>query len=108
MTLEQLSTTLESIEGFSGKVVYYAWPEGQAPALPFICYLENGSNGFAADGISFYASRRIDIELYTRLRDMTSEGAVEAALTEASIYWSKEINYIDSEKCYQITYEVEI
>ena len=34
-----IATMLNSIQGFTDKVAYYAFPEEQAPALPFSCYL---------------------------------------------------------------------
>ena len=34
--------------------------------------------------------------------------AVAVALTTAGIYWGKSEQYIDSERCYQITFEIEV
>ena len=108
MTLSELANVLESISGFSGKVVYRAWQEGQAPELPFICYLETGSDNFAADNIAYYKQKRIDIELYTETKNPAVEALVEDALEAAGIFWDSVEIYIDDEKMYQKVYEVEV
>lgn len=87
-------------------VTYRAFPEGEAPPLPFICYMETGSNNFGADGIVYKKIKGIQIELYTVRKDVESEDKVEQAIS--SFYWSKDENYIDSERCYQIVYEMEV
>lgn len=108
MPLERLKTILEAIPGFEGKVVYRAWNEGHAPPLPFICYLERQSNNFAADGIAYHQSKRIDIELYTDYKDIATEKLVEDALDAAGIYWESYDEYIDDEKMYEKIYEIEV
>lgn len=108
MTLAELNNILKGITGFEDKVVYYSWPVNKAPELPFICYLEQGSNNFVADGVVYSKVRRIDVELYTETKDPTSESLVESALTAAGIVWQKTEDYIDTEKVFMITYEIEV
>lgn len=104
MGLPELKSDLQS----SGlPVTYRAWPEGQAPALPFVCYLANGANNLFADGETYYSSESVRVELYTRLKDPAAEAAVEAALS--AYHWKKyPDDYISSEQCYLILYEVEV
>lgn len=106
--LEKLKKLLESIDGFENKIAYRAFPVGQAPQLPFICFLETGTNNFFADDTVYAAMSRIDIELYSRNRDVMSEELIEEKLRTNHIAWTKDIDYIDSEKCYMVTYKVEI
>lgn len=108
MTLTDINTLLSSIAGFEGKVAYYAFPEDAAPCLPFICYYEDESDNFAADGIVYHPILRVTIELYSRHKDTQSEALIEAALTEAGIYWEKNETYIDTEKVFMETYEIEV
>lgn len=103
MTLTELADLLKST---GIPVTYYAWPENQAPQLPFICYLTPGSNNFAADGLVYYPVTQVNVELYTKIKSPETEAKVEEAL--ASIFWDKSETYIDSEKCYQIVYEIEV
>ena len=103
MTLQEFRKILET----SGlPVTYRAWPENEAPPLPYLCYYDSGSNNFAADGVVYFSVSRITVELYTELKDVAAEGRVEQALS--SFYWEKTEEYIDSEKCYQIMYEMEV
>lgn len=106
ITLEQIKQMLESAVGFQGKVAYRAFPENEAPALPYICFLAEKSNNFAADGTVYLPITAVSIELYTRVKDPQSEAAVEAVL--APFFWNKTEIFIDSENCYQITYEIEV
>lgn len=103
MTLEKLKDILKS----SGlPVVYRAWQEGSAPLLPYICYLVAYSNNFAADGSVYANINHIQIELYTKIKEPDTEKKVEQALF--NFVWEKTETYIESEKCYQILYEIEV
>lgn len=103
MTLENLKDILETT-GFP--VTYRKWNNGAAPPLPYICYLVAYSNNFAADGVVYAKIDHIQVELYTALKDPEAEEKVEIALS--SFVWEKDETYIDSEKCYQILYEIEV
>lgn len=103
MTFEDVKNLLE---GTGLPVAYRVFPENNAPELPFICYLSPGTNNFAADDTVYLEIDQITVELYTQYRDPETEGKVEAALS--SFVWDKDINYIDSERCYQIIYEIEV
>lgn len=113
MTLDEVYTVLSST---GLPVVYRAWPKPdevpdatyEVPALPYICYMQDGDNNFAADGIAYYSALRLTAELYTADKDPVSETAVETALSAAGIFYEKEETYIDSEQCYQISYEFEV
>lgn len=103
MTLEALASALEST---GLPVTYLAWPEGSAPPLPFICYLVVSSNNLFADGQVYLTVQRIHVELYTKVKDLDAESRVEDALRE--IPWQKSETYLNTEKCYQILYEIEV
>lgn len=103
MTLEELANLLAST---GLPVTYLAWPEGKAPPLPFLCYLVVSSNNFVADGQVYLSVQRIHVELYTKVKDLDAESRVEDALRE--IPWQKSETYLNTEKCYQILYEIEV
>lgn len=106
MTLAELNTTLSAV--LPGRIVYNAWPVGEAPPLPYVCYYSTGSDNFAADNVVYDSNRPVRIELYTRSKDLATEAAVEAALTGAGIYWSRDESYIADEKVFLTSYEVTI
>ena len=87
-------------------VAYKDFPEEEAPQLPYICYRFPYNNNFAADGQVYFAANHVQIELYTKHKDPETEEKVETALS--SFFWEKTENYIDSERCYQIIYELEV
>lgn len=103
MTLEALASALEST---GLPVTYLAWPEGKAPPLPFLCYLVVSSNNFVADGQVYLSVQRVHVELYTSYKDLHAEYLVENALHD--IPWQKSETYLNTEKCYQILYEIEV
>lgn len=104
--MDKLFTILNSISGFRGKVAYRMFPVGRAPALPFIVYYSQGTDNAFGDNKTFHVVEDINICLYTKDKDITSETAVESALNSASLPWNKSEVYIDSEQCYEITYEI--
>lgn len=108
MTLAQLATLLEGIPGFIGKVAYRAFPIGEAPDLPYVTFLERNSENFVADNSVFYPQTSVDIELYTECKDTVTESLVESALTDSELVWSKDEDYLDSEDCYMIVYNITI
>lgn len=108
MTIQELRTILESINGFSNKVCYFAWPENEAPELPYICFYTSGSDNFSADNIVFHNINHFIVELYSRNKDPKTEVLVEAALNAAGIYWEKGWDYIEDERCFITAYQMEV
>lgn len=87
-------------------VAYNQWPPGRAPDLPFICYRFVGSNNLHADGGVYYSGSSIEAELFTRVKDTAVEARVEQALTD--IHWEKSEDFIESQQCFRILYEIEV
>ena len=103
MTLSELAKRLDST---GLQVTYWAWPEGEAPALPWICYLCEGSSNLFADGGVYHQTTEVVVELYTKDKEPDMEAKVEAVLHD--FHWKKEEDYISTERCYQIRYEIEV
>jgi len=108
MTLAEVKTMLESINGFSKKVAYRAFPIGKAPALPFICYLCTSTNNFTADNQVYTVIQEIDIELYSKTKDTASEALIEAKLNANHIPWDKAEEYIEQEEVYEVIYTITV
>ncbi len=107
MTLEQLGNLLESVPGFFGRVVYLSFPVGEAPGLPFICYLQTGAVTMSADDRIYYSSPTVDVELYTALKSPETEAKIEAALAAAGIVWTRDQDeWLNSERCLMIVYHL--
>ena len=106
MTAKQLSNILETIPGFVDRVAMNAFPEGEAPELPWIVYRQTSANGFFADNRVYYNSPVFVIELYTEVKSPETEKTLESALASAELIWTKDEDYLDSERCYMIIYTV--
>ena len=87
---------------------YLQFPEDNAPPPPFICYYYTGDNDLKADDINYQKIRQLTIELYCDNKNFTLESAVESALTSNGFVYTKYEEYIDSEKMYMTTYEMEV
>ena len=96
------------ITGAGLPVAYRAWRENSAPDLPYCVYYAGRANNFAADGVVYHTAQRYTIELYTEEKDPETEAKLEAALTGAGIFCTKEETYIESERMNEIIYEIEV
>ena len=83
-----------------------AFPDGEAPELPWIVYRQTYANRLLADNRVYYNSPVFVIELYTEFKSPETEAALESALASAELIWTKDEDYLDSERCYMITYTV--
>ena len=106
MTLKELNDALKSIDGFSTKVAYRAFPVGKAPKLPFICYLATSTDNFDADNTVYHVLQGVDVELYTAKKSEDTEALIEAKFKELNIVWDKVEEWLDSENCYEIVYSI--
>jgi len=106
MTIPQMKTLLESVNGFDKKVVYYEWPINEAPALPFVCFFSASETAFAADNINYYSVPRFAVELYTKTRDLTTEALFESKFRENDIYFTKGTEYLNDERCWVTVYTI--
>ena len=105
MTVEGLA---ELLAGTGLPVAYRAWPEEDEgkPPMPYLCYREREIHTLRADGVVYHTWGTYEVLLYTALKAPGLEKQVEAALRE--LHWTKDEHYIDAERCYVITYEIEV
>lgn len=103
MTLDELYTVLAST---GLPVAYNAFASPQA--LPCIAYSFAFSDNFGADGKVYKKTNRVDINLYTVKKDTVNEALLEQKLDGAGLFYNKSEYYLDGEKAYQISYEVNI
>lgn len=108
MSLSEVFEMLNNIAGFEGKVAYRAFPVNHAPALPFICYLDTSTDNFFADNKVYTIIQEIDIELYSVMKDFTSESLIEEALNANNLTWQKYEEYIPDESMYEVVYTVTV
>ena len=69
---------------------YDHFAEGEGPDPPFLVYRYPSADNFAADGVAYFKQD------------------IEAALDESGIFYGKGETWIDSEKLYEVLYEMEV
>lgn len=104
MELDELYEILSAVY----PTAYWSFPEGEAPAMPFLTYFENSSDNFGADNKVYHHRKRISVELYTKTKDTAAEDAVESALDAAEIYWEKTSTHLDDEDVFEVIYDMEV
>lgn len=87
---------------------YYQFPKGTAQACPFVCFFYTNTHDVYADDSNYQRITGLSIELYTSKKDFALEDTVEQMLKNNGFTYYKEENYIDTEKMWQIAYEMEV
>lgn len=104
--------THEEVMGMIEKMglpfAYDHFVEGESPDPPFVVFLYPNSSNFAADGRVYFKASRLNIELYTDRKDIGLEERVEAVLDGCGIFYEKSEVWIESEKLYEVLYEMEV
>lgn len=105
MTREEVYAMIESI---GLPCAYYEFPENTQQVPPFVVWFFASDTDVKADNSNYCDKEVLAIELYTKIRDFEQEKAVEDVLASYGFCYSKEPNYIESEKIWQIAYESEV
>ena len=87
---------------------YDHFAEGESPDPPFICFLFPGSENFAADNVVYMEFSNLSIELYTDEKDPELEDRIEALLNDHELFWNKSEVWIESEKLYEVLYQMTV
>ena len=98
----------QMIAGANLPYAYYQFPEDTPQAPPFICFFYSQTDDVFADDTNYQRIVQLNIELYTNNKDFELEESLEQILKDNNLTYYKEENYIDSEKLYQIAYEMEV
>ena len=105
MTYEQIA---EMMEEMGLPFAYHHFAEGESPAPPFLLFLSPGENTFSADNQMYFSFKKLDIELYTDIKNPELEKQIEQVLKRHKIYYTKSEVWIESEKLYEVLYETEV
>jgi len=105
MTYKEIATMVKSI---GLPCAYYQFPEGTSQAPPFVVFFYTHSDDLYADDSNYQRILTLNIELYTSEKDFEQEAALETILKNNHMTYYKEENYIDSERMWQIAYEMEV
>lgn len=107
MTLEELFSALNSINGFTGRVAYNHFPS-EGMDLPCMLYFCTSTHNYAADNKVYHPIQSIELQLITAQKEPTTEAEVENKLNELELVWNKSEAFLDDEKCLEITYNFDL
>lgn len=105
MTRAEVATM---IKGFGLPFAYWAYPEKEAPPLPYVIYYYPEETAETADNKRHATVAVLNIELYTSNKDFEQEAVIEAALDDAEIPFQKAESYLDSEQMFEVLYQTEV
>ncbi len=81
----------------------------KATTLPYIVYYRSETNNFYADNKVYQKIDTYKIELYSIQKDISLESQLESLLNDSELpYEVVSEGYIESEKVYQVVYEINI
>ena len=87
---------------------YYEFKDNTDREPPFVCFFFPESDDFFADNQNYVFKRTLYIELYTDDKDFEKEALVEGVLASNNLTYRKVEQYIEAERMWQITYEMEV
>lgn len=105
MTREQIDTL---IAGLDLPYAYFQFDEGTDQAPPYILFFFSENTDVHADNSNYVDKEQLNIELYTNFRDFDLEKTIEDYLKLNGFSFYKEYSFIDSEKLWQVAYEMEV
>lgn len=104
MGLDELYIILNAVY----PTAYWSFPEGNAPAMPYIVYFEDSSDNFGADNKVYHKRKNISVELLTKTKNTAAEANLESAFDAADIFWNKAESHLDDEDAYEVIYSLEV
>lgn len=103
MTLEEVADMVASF-GYDWRYSHFT----QTPAPPYVVYYYPSENDVHADGTNYVNRRQLYIDLFTQSKDNDTETVIEAKLKQAGLSWYKQTDFLNDEKLFQTTYEMEV
>ena len=100
MTLEELKEILDTSEL---PVAFDHFVTEQT--LPYLVYIVADNQNISADNKLWYTAPQIQLELYTNLKNETTEGTVEAILDSVPFFYTKAEGNLPDEQMYMVTYQ---
>jgi len=103
MTKTEVANLIASF-GFTWRHSHFS----KTPNPPYVVYYYPSENDVFADDANYVNKRQLFIELYTKTKDDTSEATIEGKLKAKGLTWYKQTDFLNDEKLFQTTYEMEV
>lgn len=105
MTTQEVATMVAEIGIPSA---YYQFPDNTEQTTPFVCFFYSGDNDFKADDSNYQKIEHLIIELYTDNKDFALEQTVESVLASHGMVWTRDEEWIESERMLEVVYEMDV
>lgn len=103
MTLTEIATMLSSTN-LPLRYSHFS----QTPEPPYIVYYYPAENDVFADSKNYVNKRQLFVELFTKKKDFETEATLEGVLAGKGLSWYKQTDFLNDEKLFQTTYEMEV
>jgi hypothetical protein len=103
MTLKEIAQMVSSV-GYPCVYSHFS----KTPEPPYLVYYYPSENDVMADNSNYTNRRQLFVELFTRSKDFAAESAVEAVLKANGFTWYKQTDFLNDEKLFQTTFEMEV
>ena len=103
MTLLEVAQMVASI-GYPYRYSHYS----ETPQPPYVVFYYPAETDPHADNTNYINTRQLFIELYTNIKDHEAEANVESVLKANGLSWYKQTDFLNDEKLFQTTYEMEV
>lgn len=105
MTTQEVATMVAQI-GIPN--AYYQFSDKTAQPTPFCCFFYANDNDFKADDSNYQKIEHLIIELYTDDKDFALEQTVESVLASHGMVWTRDEEWIESERMLEVVYEMDV
>lgn len=86
---------------------YNVFPtDAGTPALPYVTGFVTGGQGTSADDENYFDTMNLNIVLFTKTKDPTTEDTVRGVLKSLDCIYTWDESYATDEKMYVITYSI--
>lgn len=105
MTHAEVATMIGSV---GLPFAYYQFPNDSGQEPPFICFYYPNNNDVIADNSNYQKVEHLIIELYTDNKDFDHEAAIEAVLSSNELVYTRDEEYLGSERMFMVVYETDV
>lgn len=105
MTNKEINTMLAEI---GIPTAYYQFPDNTGQEPPFICFFYAYDNDLKADDSNYQKIEHLIVELYTDTKDFSLENRVEGILADYGMVWTRNEEFLDSERMHEVIYEMDV
>ena len=104
MTLLEVAQMVASI-GLPYRYSHFS----ETPQPPYVVFYYPADTDPHADNSNYINKRQLFIELFTKTEnDIESQASVENVLRQNGLSWYKQTDFLNDEKLFQTTYEMEV